>query len=1322
MAHKKIVRGALIVTALISLHPLLWAQINPTGTLTGTVTDSTGAAMGDATIQIAETSTSTSYQTRSGPDGHFYVGNLPPGTYNVTATMKGFQTAVYSAVHIVVGVTYDLKVEMKVGAVEQTVTVEAGQQVLETVQTSIGSTISGAAITNIPSVATTPLWSATLLSPDIQTIGGPRQSSASGLPGGAVNVTYDGIAAQWQPGKSGDPLFTMTYPNIDNIAEVNISSAAGNASQTGEGAVQINLVSNRGTNSFHGGVYEYFRNDALNANYYFNNLAGQPRQKVRYNLWGGKFGGPIFKDKLFVFGDFTYWGRPSSLTRTRTLLSQAAAQGLFAYVPVDSTGKPTLPASTPAWVTCNGNAAAPQCTANLMQMAGNFGGTSQVDAFIGKTLTTVQSAVSAPGVKATTPRSLYQQAITFNNSGKYYLEMPDLRLDWNITHVHSLEFDYHLTRFILNPDILNAGDYTFPVDPFNKNEAGYNSDRATWAWAWRWNIGSNKSNELRMGFQSSPEWFPPSLNASVYPLGETNLGNVRFQPLLPGGLMTNPWLINQPFRDNPALNQLSDNFAWTKGRHNTAFGLTATRTIISSSNSAPAYAQVSLGLDPADPMAAQFTPTNLPNISSADQAVAGQLYGLLAGRITGYSGSIAFDPKSRQFVTGLPQKNKYHQTDFGIYATDSWRLRPALTFNYGLRWQYEGIPVDDLNEYFNLQGGFAGLFGISGVNNLFQPGAQGGATPVYVLDNGKPWYNSWHKGFAPSLGVAWQPDFHDSFLSKVFGTKGESVFRAGYSIAYSREGLYNWVGPNNPGYTGGQFSTPVSPSGTIGPGEFAAGSLQMQSLNIPTLGQSPASFTTSFPIDPSAGFSVNAMDPHLHMPYVQSWSLGIQRSLTPDMVMEVRYVGNHGVGLWENVNLNEVNIFENGFLKEFTNAQQNLSICQATPSCSGSPSFADLGLPGQVPLPIFTGAFTGSKNGSQMDPNFASGVFLTGLQNGVAGSVAGTLSGQAPAGGILTYWQNLVAAGYPSNFWVANPDATGGAYLVRNHFQSTYNAMVIDFRRRPSHGFSFDANYTFAKGLTDDWQRGTSQSSDAFVSLRSFGRAKGPSPYDLRHVIKTFSMYELPFGPGHRLSSPNSFVNRLVGGWQFNAVNRWQTGRPSLLFGGLGGTVNQNDSGIMLSGITASQLQSMLGVYKTNTPAPGAVWYFPQSLLGPGGQGTNPSFLKSCNTPGKECGRVFIYGPHFFRADWSLQKTSNITERVKFELRFEFLDAFNNANFLWGDAYNASGYSAGASFFSTVSGNLQNPAFGRIFTAFQDFDSTADPGGRTMQIVGRINF
>lgn len=320
-----------------------------------------------------------------------------------------------------------------------------------------------------------------------------------------------------------------------------------------------------------------------------------------------------------------------------------------------------------------------------------------------------------------------------------------------------------------------------------------------------------------------------------------------------------------------------------------------------------------------------------------------------------------------------------------------------------------------------------------------------------------------------------------------------------------------------------------------------------------------------------------------------------------------------------------------------------------------------------------------------------------------------------------------MAAGYPSNFWQVNPDATGGAYLTRNGFQSTYNALVLDLRRRPSHGLEFDVNYTWSHGLTDDWQRNGNDATDAFTSLRlPTNSMKGPSPYDLRNVIKTYTVYDLPFGTGHRLSFSSGLANRLISGWTFNAVNRWQTGRPAILFGGYD-TFNQNDGGVVIPG-GLSALQNSLGVYtipgnySANPPVQTTVWYFPQSALGSGGTFTNPQVLASCSAPGKFCQRAFIYGPQFFRADWSIEKKTRITERIGTELRFEFLNAFNNANFLWGDAYNSPGYSAGASFFSTVSGNLTNPAFGRIFTAYTDEDSSDDFGGRTIQIVARINF
>ena len=254
--------------------------------------------------------------------------------------------------------------------------------------------------------------------------------------------------------------------------------------------------------------------------------------------------------------------------------------------------------------------------------------------------------------------------------------------------------------------------------------------------------------------------------------------------------------------------------------------------------------------------------------------------------------------------------------------------------------------------------------------------------------------------------------------------------------------------------------------------------------------------------------------------------------------------------------------------------------------------------------------------------------------------MASTLSG-------LTYWQNILTAGYPRNFWVVNPDATGGAFYLHNGFQSTYNALVVDVRRRLKRGLTFDANYTWEHSITDDWQRNGNNSTESIVTIRNQSLNRGPSPYDIRSAFKIFATYELPIGSGHRAAFQNAIVNTAISGWQFNSMNRWQTGRPMLITGGLGGTINQNDGGVMLNGITASQLQSELGVYKTTLPAPGAVWYAPQSLLGANGQGVNPQILAACSTPGQYCNRLFLYGPSFFEADWSLQKTTKIREKVR---------------------------------------------------------------------------
>jgi len=475
-----------------------------------------------------------------------------------------------------------------------------------------------------------------------------------------------------------------------------------------------------------------------------------------------------------------------------------------------------------------------------------------------------------------------------------------------------------------------------------------------------------------------------------------------------------------------------------------------------------------------------------------------------------------------------------------------------------------------------------------------------------------------------------------------------------------------------------------------------------------------------------SGQAVNAFDPNLRTPRVQSWSVGIQRQLSQDTVIEVRYVGNHGTGLWRQENINEVNIFENGFLNEFNLAKANLA---ANVAGGCGTRFDPVAPCSSNALPIMSAAFNGLIPAS----GFSSGSLVTFLNNNAAGSFANSLAttstymcnlaGQSAFPGVICQGSAPAVGPFPANLFDASPNAsgtgnglnthnTGGAFRFYNGTQSTYNALQVEVRRRFSKGLQLAANYAFSKSLTN-YYGDSSVNFVPFTTLRNPGHDKGPSPWDLRHVFKADGIYELPFGPGHHWSTSNGFANRVIGGWQISSIHRLQSGRNFLLTSGNvvnnisdRGTFNQYDPGVVLNGITPNQLQSMLGVRKTA----GKVFWFPASLIA--GTGTaNPSFIAPCSA-GQICQRVFLTGPHFYRADFSLSKKTNITERVNFEIRAEALDAFNNINFFFPNDASTS--------VNLV--NVTGTSFGRITNAFQDPNTTDDNGGRILQLVFRINF
>ncbi len=295
----------------------------------------------------------------------------------------------------------------------------------------------------------------------------------------------------------------------------------------------------------------------------------------------------------------------------------------------------------------------------------------------------------------------------------------------------------------------------------------------------------------------------------------------------------------------------------------------------------------------------------------------------------------------------------------------------------------------------------------------------------------------------------------------------------------------------------------------------------------------------------------------------------------------------------------------------------------------------------------------------------------------------------------------------PANFFMLNPHATGGAFRLYNGSQSTYNALQVEVRRRLSKGLQVSANYTFSKSLTN-YYGDSSVNFVPFTTLRSQKNDKGPSPWDLRNVFKADGIYEFPFGPGHKWSTSNGFANRIIGGWEVSSIHRWQSGRVFLLQSGLGGTFNQNDPGVVLNGITRNQLQDMLGPQKMPN---GQVFYFPSSLIA-GNGAANSAFIAPCTTPGKLCSRIFLTGPRFYRADFSLIKKTTITERLNFEMRAEALNAFNNINFFF----------PGNEATSVPAVNISSQSFARITDAFRDPNTTDDNGGRILQLVMRFNF
>ena len=1321
-------RLAIALFVLAFSQALVFAQT--AGSIAGTVADSNGAVVPGATVLI-KGSAGEQFTTTTKDNGSYNVPAVSAGNYVVTVTAPNFKKSVVENVKVDVGTPSTVNVSLEVGAVDETVVVTGGAEVLQTQTPTVGSNIQGRQIVETPITSRDALDLVTLL-PGTNTTGAPRRSTINGLPKGAISITIDGVDVQDNYLRSSDGFFTYVRPRVDAIDEVTVTSAVPGADAAGDGAVGIRFVTRRGTNDYSGGLFWQHRNTATNANYWYNNRDGLDRQRVLLNQFGGRLGGPLpfpnfgeggpvfnsGKDKAFFFVNYEEFRYPESLSRTRTIMKPQAQEGIYTY---RGTRTATLPSNCTAF-----SATQMDCQLDVYALAASRGLPDTPDPTISALLSQIRGTTSQGSIIPIT-NDFNRESFRFTNPGNQKRTFLALRFDVNITKDHSISNVTNHQNFNSMPDLLNSMD---PAFPGFVNAGSQESVRNSNSTSLRSSLTNNLINEGRVAISWGDSAFAPGVTPAMF---ENQAGwNLQISGF---GISNATARSSNQFRSSPTL-EISDNLTWITGKHSFTFGGQwkrikfddiATALIVNpiyfsgiSSTDTTAFSMFGNTSCTTVPLPATCT---MPGATAGQLTEARQLYAVLTGRITQVD-YWAYQTTQGEFDTSTTAGNILKQDTYGVFAQDSWKIRNNLTLNFGIRWQPQTSYIPLSANYGRLET-FDQIYGISGAGNIFKPGTMTGTDPKIVkVQPGEPASPTDYNNFAPSVGVVWSPDFGGP-LGSFFGSNGKGVIRAGYSRAFVREGtllLVNLLG-SNPGGSRIDLRRHAS-FGNLSPGSL------LRDPNNPNL-TAPDFDQPTFPYTVTQNGGINALDPNLKTGYVDSWSVGYQRELNRDTVLEFRYVGNRGKDLWVQHNVNELNTIENGFAAEFAKAQANM-YANRTAGLANQ-GFSYTGAPGTQPLPIFVSWL--SPAGS--DPNNIasySGAFFTNAthlsylsaNNPNVLSMAGTLENFTIQTG-LTARQQAVLNNVPRNFFFANPlSASGGAFVLRNSEKSWYDSAVIELRRRMSDGLRIGASYVWGKAFTNAYATsgGNDQVNYTGMTHRNEALQKTTAQHDIRHAFKFDATYDLPFGKGRAFfSNANGFVNGFLGGWSILPVIRWQSGSPLVM---------QN---VTLVGMTRDELQKEIKVRKGSN----VVTFLPDDIIlntqraynidinsatgygntyggAPEGRFIAPAGYGNCQARyAGECGfsNLVLYGPSFFKFDVSLAKKVQITEKMNVELKANFFDALNMPNFRIG------GWGA-----DTVILGGGGSTFGQLGagSAYQDVSTTNDPGGRIVEFMLRLNF
>ena len=1220
---------------------LLTAQVD-TGSITGTVRDSSGAVVSGARVTLTNEGTGASLSTQSGADGIYDFSPVRIGSYKLEVTATGFKKEVQNHITVDVSARVLQNFQLQLGAVSETVEVTSAAPVLQSQDASVGQVVDERTINNVPLNGRNFTFLAQLAAgvntPQADTRGNAASGAftANGNRPAQNNYMLDGIDNNSDTVDFLNGTNFVVLPPLDAVQEFKVQTSDFSAEYGRSGAAVLNATIKSGTNQIHGDVWEFFRNDKLDAADYFEDAGGIPKGELRQNQFGGTIGGPVIKNKIFFFGDYEGLRRiqgtvlqgsvPTAAERTSGYTDFSDLISLQSGSLTDQLGR-TMP-----YGTILDPATTRAVTAGVADPVSGM--TPTTTTLNGATSGFVRDPINCPA-----NISAYSASTCSNLN-----QVPSTRLDANAiallnlypapnnsslfsNFTNSPKLDEHSNAFDTRLDI-NFSDkdqvfyrFSYKDDPqfipgifggiadggaFQQGNQTANAQQSALAYTHVFSptlvnvarAGLNYLHTTRAGpVASSLTNIPGQFGIQDIPQVSDNGGLPAFGINGLSTLGSNGFL---PSDEISSTIQLTDDLTKIYGKHTFKMGFEWQHVKFSTLQPSWSHGEFDYN--------GNFT--EIPSgLSDSEQGNTGRADFLLTPTASTVGGVSYVGGSSDIYASNIyltdDGKNYY-----GTYFNDDWKVTPKLTLNLGLRWDF-----------------FALVYEHHGAQANFVPGGAPTSSPLYILPGstnstnlsssftnlltadginlditskyGKGLGNSQKGNFAPRFGFAYQ-------------VSPKLVARGGFGIFYNgfeNRGYSPNIGENYPfefdfNFTPQNDWTPVTFPGCANAGGAGAGA---------SVGYT-ATFETGFactPLTPTSvlanGLSLRGIQFNYQTPYTMSGNFTLQYQLTPTMTVQAGYV---------------------------TSLARHLE------------SFPGSNLPTAI-LPTGT-ALTNTPGA-----------------NGTPGT------GALPA----------AQGGIP---WPDFGDNSSYAATIGNSF---YHGLQTRVEKRFSAGLDFLATYTWSKTRTDAGDLLNGGSSQGFRAPNVPGVGihydYGLADFDIRNVFHFSGQYELPFGKGKRFLASDGAANRVFGGWSINPAIVLEGGQPitfSCPSATWAATFNNNDCYDLL--VPGQSIDRGLHIDSN-----GKISFFgnPNAWTQPAACTASPCSLSVLGGPSSP-----VAGPPFKRMDFSVFKNIKLSERFSLQFRSEFFNIFNHPNF------NAPNFGGNGVVAVSGSGNYTDNTFGEI--------------------------